>query len=173
MKYGNVVVRKLADRTDGERLRRAILPANRVTVDENGVAMVDPADLQHILWNPATGPNEHEPWPLAGVEVVEAPKASKIPTSFVAKGITEGWAELENPRIVFRSGGPPEEPWRPGTSHTFTHADAIVIHAVDGPVRYRVVKDGQPDKWPDRKEGDAGFGGEVRWFYDARKEDAA
>lgn len=141
-------VRKLADRSVGERVTR-----------------YDPETGAAFLVNPETG--EPENWPFAGLVVEQAPKQCEIPTVFVTGGVAEGWIELENPRMVHRPGGPPEEPWR--VTHTFTHADAIVLKAVDGDVRYRVVE--QPDKWPaEKNDEDEGFGGDVRHFYLAKLE---
>ena len=100
---------------------------------------------------------------FAGLQIEgEIAAQTLLPVSFVVRGQGEGWLELENPSMVFRPGGPREEPWR--VTHTFTHADAVVLHTVAGDVRYRVLSN--PDKWPESKnEQDEGFGGEVRWFY--------
>jgi hypothetical protein len=145
-------VRKLADTSVGER-----------------VARYDPVTGAKYLADPDTWDvNDRSTWvaspyPLLGVRVEgDAPKECKLPTSWVIKGQAEGYVELDNPRMVFRPGGPKEEPWR--VTHTFTHADSITLHTIDGDVVYRVVE--QPDKWPAEKNDlDEGFGGEVRWFY--------
>lgn len=120
-------VRKLADKSVGTRVSR-----------------FDPETGERILVNPET--NAAEPWPLAGVEIVdEAPRYTRVPVSWVAKGRAEGWITLEGEEVVHRPGGPVENLW--GTTHTFVHADALVIHTVDGDVRYEVVH--QPDKYAD------------------------
>jgi len=123
-----LAVRKRADKTVGTR-----------------VPGVDPGTGEKTLINPASG--LPEPWPLAGVQIEGEPPAScRVPTSWVERGIDEGWIELVNPRLVHRPGGPAgAKQW--STVHTFTHADAIVLRTVDGPVRYRVVH--QPDKYVD------------------------
>lgn len=142
-KTGRLTIRKLADKTAGER-----------------VARFDPDTGERLLVNPETG--EPEPWPLAGIQVVDAPKAADVNTSFVNAGVAEGWLTVEGEEIVHRPGGPPQEPWR--VTHTFRHGTALVLHTVDGDVRYRIVDN--PDKWPEQKNSrDEGFGGEVRWFY--------
>lgn len=153
-------IRKLADTSSGERVKRYH--------PETGEAyLADPSS-----WR-ADDPSTHvaSPWPFAGIRVEgDAPKASRIPTSFVDRGIAEGWLELEGSRVVHRPGGPPEQPWR--VTHTFMHGDAIVLKTVDGDVRYAIVEN--PDKWPATKnDADEGFGGEVRWVYDVKLEGGA
>ena len=150
-----LAIRKLADRSEGERVRR-----------------FDPVTGNAYLADPDTWQLEDastwvaKPWPLAGIRIEgEAPKETCVATSFVTKGQAEGWLTVENPRMIHRPGGPNEEPWR--ITHTFQHADAVVLHTVDGDVRYLVVD--QPDKWPaEKNELDEGWGGEVRWFYRLR-----
>lgn len=147
----SLVVRKLADTSVGERVKRY----DPVTGE---AYLADPETWDRL--DPETW--VEAPWPLAGIVVEHAPEVTEIPTSWVATGIAEGFVELENPRLVERPGGPPEHPWR--VRHAFTHADAIVIGTREGDVRYRVLE--QPDKWPERKNGRGeGFGGEVRWHY--------
>ena len=149
-------VRKLADKSEGERVERF----NPLTGERY---LADPA-----IWDPEDPTTHvHQPWPFGGLVVENAPKTCEIPTSFVATGLEEGWLSLENPRMVHRSGGPPTNPWT--VTHSFLHGDAIVLHAVDGDVRYKVVSN--PDKWPaEKNERDEGFGGEVRWYYEAKLE---
>lgn len=133
-------IRKLADRSEGQR-----------------EIAYDPVTGAKLLVNPATG--QPEPWPLAGVEIVdEAPVACKLPTTFVAGGVAEGWIELEGAQVVHRPGGPAARPWQ--VTHTFEQADAIVIHCLAGDVRYRVAH--QPDKYDDPNEP---AGTRVDWFY--------
>lgn len=158
------MIRKLADKTVGERQVRFVV--RNPSVGADGSVLIDPADLERVLWNPATPGSEHEPWPLAGVELVDPPQYARIPQGTLMLWKGEGWAELENERYVHRPGGPPEEPFR--VTHSFVHADRIVLHTVDGDVSYRVLE--SPDKWPAEKDGELGFGGEVRWFYDCELE---
>ena len=141
-------VRKLADQS-GERITR-----------------YNPETGEKYLVNPETG--EPENWPFLGLKIEgKPPKVTALATSFVIRGQAEGWLSLDNPRMVHRPGGPPEDPWR--VTHTFTHADAVTLKTVDGDVRYRVVDN--PDKWPESKnEQDEGFGGEVRWYFRVRLE---
>ncbi|HLE99647.1 MAG TPA: hypothetical protein VI540_07085 [Gaiellaceae bacterium] len=149
-------VRKLADRSSGERVTR-----------------YDPESGQAYQADPSTWRRDdpetwvETPWPFAGLVVEEAPKTCEIPTSFVARGLAEGWLTLEGHRMVHRSGGPPEAPW--SVTHTFMHGEAIVLHTLSGDVRYRITAN--PDKWPASKnERDEGFGGDVRWFYEVKLE---
>lgn len=144
----SLVLRKLADKSVGERIRR-----------------YDMATGEAYLHNPANG--QREGWPLAGVRIENEagpPTAVRVSASKVAEGRTEGWIEVEGEEPVVRSAGPAENPWL--LSHTFIHLDAVVFKTVDGDFRYEVTEN--PDKWPDDKDGNAGFGGEVRHFYDLK-----
>lgn len=104
------------------------------------------------------------PRPFLGIQIEgkAPPKRTRLSTSFVANAKAEGWIEVEDEDLVVRSSGPPEDPFGP-RPHAFLHYSAITIKTVDGDLRYKVVEN--PDKWPDEKEGNAGFGGEVRHFY--------
>ncbi len=152
-----LTVRKLADKSEGER-----------------VVKYDPDTGVKRLVNPATPGDHHEPWPLAGVEVLDAPEVCSVPTGWVNRAVAEGWATLEGPRLATRPGGPAGDPL--AVTHQFIHADHLVIHSVDGDVRYRVV--GQPDKYvtgggPDdqvTREDYAAGNTEVRWFYALERE---
>lgn len=126
-----LVVRKLADTSEGTRVER-----------------FDQITGERVLVNPET--NAVEPWPLAGVriETEEPPARTQVPTSWVAKGVAEGWVLLEGEKVVHRPGGTPDNKWAP--THTFTHADAIILDTVDGQVRYKVTH--QPDKYADDSE---------------------
>lgn len=122
-----LTIRKLADRTTGER-----------------VVAYDPQTGAKRLVNPATPGDEHEPWPIAGVQIVGAPpQTTSVSTAWVATGVGEGWITREGERLVHRPAGPAADKWR--ATHTFVHADALVLHTVDGGVRYRVTR--QPDKY--------------------------
>jgi hypothetical protein len=122
--------------------------------------------------DPATG----EPaWPIRGLQIEgKPPKACRLPTSFVDKGVTRGYVRLEGERVEHRPGGPPADLWR--VTHTFRHADAIVLDTVDGEVRYRVVH--QPDKYVDGGGDEdevtpdiyADGATRVDWFYDVELE---
>lgn len=164
---GQLVVRKLADRSEQERVVRFDpMTGEKILVNPENSNPDDLADVQN--WT-------HEPWPLAGVAIVgDAPARCHIPTHFAAGAAAEGWLTLEGEQLVHRPGGPPEEPWR--TTHTFVHGEALVIHTTDGDVRYRVVQ--QPDKYvdsddPKEKVTDEKYAaGETRvdWFYDCELE---
>lgn len=160
-------VRKLADHSTERRVKR-----------------FDPVTGAPILVNPATSdPNDpakagewrHEPWPLAGVEVVgEPPKECRVPTTWVLMGRREGWIELEGEQVVHRPGGPPDEPWR--VTHTFVQGDVLVLKCVDGDVRYRITR--QPDKYVEggkdtdevTEEVYAAGETQVDWFYNLKLE---
>lgn len=145
-------VRKLADTSDG---------STRVTG-------VHPVTGEKTLIDPATGAVTS--WPLAGVRIVgDTPRSGRLPTRFVNRAKAEGWITLVDPRPVHRPGGPPDDEWR--VTHTFIHADAVVVHAEDGDVTYRVTH--QPDKYVDGDDPDepvtdeiyAAGGTRVDWFY--------
>lgn len=96
------------------------------------------------------------PLPLLGVRIEgETPRECRVPTSWVARGIAEGWIEGVNGRPVVRPAGPTQEVWdssHTGQPHVFTHYDTIVIKCLDGDVRYRVTH--QPDKYVDSDDPD-------------------
>lgn len=154
-------IRKLADTSGGRRVPRY----NPLTGEK---VLVDPDSPQTRTVNdPETGDSltvfEEQRWPLLGIRIEgEAPERCDVSMRYVEAAESEGWMRLEGKRVVHRSGGPKKNPWR--VTHTFVHADAIVIDTVDGEVRYRVVEN--PDKWPDEKNEETGFGGEVRWYYE-------
>lgn len=104
-------LRRLADRTD---------PASRA------------ADL------PGAPPGT---WPLAGVELLDAPELTEVPVRVVDRGRAEGWITVEDEQVVHRPGGPPSDLWR--VTHTFRHYEAVTICGV----RYVVTH--QPDKYAD------------------------
>lgn len=147
-------IHKIADKTSGER-----------------VARFDPETGERRLLNPATPGDEHEPWPLAGVEFVgDPPSETRVPTGYVDNARREGWIVLEGARPVVRPGGPPEDPYRvdpaKGIPHVFVHADAMVFKTVHGDVRYSVTRN--PDKWHDGPEGTDAVGdptARVEHFY--------
>lgn len=121
-------------------------------------------------------PPEGMPWPIAGLRIEgDAPNACTLPTTFVSKRKADGVLTLDGERVVHRPGGPPEDLWR--VTHTFVHADAIVLHTVDGDVRYRVTH--QPDKYvdggadQDAVTDELYAAGETRvdWFYGVELED--
>ena len=158
----NLRIRKLADQ-DAERVK-----------------LFDPFTGESLLYEPETAAEltqrlrealagvETSPRPLLGVAIEgDVPKTAKLSERLVAAGRAEGWIEVEGEEIVHRSSGPPENPW--GTpAHTFVQLTAIIFKTVGGDVRYTVT--GNPDKWPEETEGDAGFGGEVRWYYEVKLE---
>lgn len=133
-------IRKLADKSNGERVIR-----------------YDPVTGDKKLVNPATPGEEHEPWPLAGIDFVDEngqptdpPQETSISTSKVSEGISEGWLTREGERPVVRPAGRTQGEWNSthsGAPHTFLHADTLVFHAAVGDVRYRVTH--QPDKYVD------------------------
>lgn len=94
-------------------------------------------------------------WPFAGLEFVDGvPDEAILPTSFVDRGISEGWIVPEGHRLVTRPAGRPEAPWQPTATasvpHVFHHYDALVFKTVDGDVRFSVTH--QPDKYADYAE---------------------
>jgi hypothetical protein len=178
-------IRKLADKSEGERepryLARNVLVSIddvKATVDEAAdgtkivslpTVLVHPGSVERILFNPATPELEHEAWPLAGIELGDGdnppPKRTSISTGKVAEGIAEGWIEAEGTTEIYRHGGPKDNPT--AVIHGFLHHDALVFHTVNGDYRYRVT--GQPDKYnaggtPGHHAGDEDA--EVRWYYE-------
>lgn len=170
--------RKLADRESEERipmLRVRAGDTEAVVVDDVDHLVLDPARLERILVNPATPGFDHEAWPLAGVELVgEAPKRTRVSTTYIAKGRSEGWIDVEGETIVHKPGGPDVEPWR--VTHTFVHLDTVVFKLADGELRYRVTR--QPDKYDGGPEAGTGKPTDVaadpetsvEWSYDLELE---
>lgn len=178
-------IRKLADKSEGERI---VVPELQEVELQNGETVLLPTGRNKLV-NPTTPGLDHEPWPLAGIQLLEAPDYCELATSFVDAGAAEGWIELENARLVRRPAGPAETPTR--AWHVFMHADAITFKTTDGEVRYKVVH--QPDKYADdRRPDEKGYldpledvlgdeepvtkeryaAGETRvdWFYGVQKE---
>jgi hypothetical protein len=143
-RFGNVSLHKIADKSAGSREVMVVLPPDSYEIQDDGsVVITNVAAGEQRLVNPDTPGYEHEPWPLAGVELYEMPKRAKLPYSWVQKGVGEGWLEMEGVNVVHRPGGPSNDPWR--VTHTFVQAEAIVFKCVDGVYRYRVVEN--PDKY--------------------------
>lgn len=156
--------RKLADKTSGRRITR-----------------YHPETGAKMLVNPDTPGEEHEPWPLLGVRIVDVngsdtdpPQRTAIDVGRVEAGMAEGWIERVGARPVVRPAGAQQDIWTSGTTgtpHTFIHADYIIFKTVDGDVRYRVVH--QPDKYaadgddetPVSPELYAAGETRVDWFY--------
>lgn len=92
-----------------------------------------------------TGPEPApgQSWPLLGIELEDPPDTCRVPTAWVNKAVAEGWVTLEAPTVVMRPAGPGGDPT--ANVHQFIHADTLVVHTLDGDVRYRVVR--QPDKY--------------------------
>ena len=108
----------------------------------------DPASLDADL--PGAPPGT---WPLAGVELLDAPEHAKVPVHVVNRGRDEGWITVEGEQVVHRPGGPPSNLWK--VTHTFRHYEAVTICGV----RYRVTH--QPDKYADPGDDDTPVTDEV------------
>lgn len=164
-----LTVRKLADKTGGERIR---VPVTRPVEIAGGTVLQVPTGEVRLV-NPDTPGDDHEPWPLAGIEVIDAPDQCTVPTGWVDRAVSEGWITLEGARLVRRPAGAASDPH--ATTHAFTHADALVIHAVDGDVRYLVTH--QPDKYvadgddetPMNREHYTAGNSRVDWYYGLEK----
>lgn len=118
-------IRKLADKSEGTR-----------------VSGHDTMTGARTLVNPET--QQPEPWPLLGIRIEgDTPQKCVVPVSWVARGVEEGWLELEEPQPVHRPGGPSANPW--AVTHTFIQAKTLVLKCIDGDVRYTVTR--QPDKY--------------------------
>lgn len=151
-----LTIRKIADRSSGTRVTR-----------------YDPITGEKYLANPETG--QAEPWPLAGVQLVDAPDEVRVSTTVIMDGRREGWVTLEGERVVHRPSGPAGDEHRT-PAHTMMQADAVVFHTVDGDVRYRVTHN--PDKYVDGDDDEAEVtpdiyeAGQTRvdWFFDLERE---
>jgi len=133
-------VRKLADKSDGERVRVPVLRDLELANGETVQVLTGEVKLV----NPATPGVEHEPWPLAGVAFVgEIPEQTTVSARWLDRAVEEGWVRREGERLVRRPAGPSDA--KMSSDHVFIHADEVVFDTVDGEVRYRVTH--QPDKY--------------------------
>jgi hypothetical protein len=153
MAEDGLAIQKVPDKSSGERLVR-----------------FDPETGERKLVNPDTPGEDHEAWPLAGVRIMNEspPKKAMMSQSYVAAARHEGWIEATGEEIVFKPGGPTDNPW--GTTHTFVHLKKITLKTLDGDVTYNVVR--QPDKYTGKKNGTGSptdVAGDpetsVDWFY--------
>lgn len=129
--------------------------------------LMEPVEAEELIREirPVWLKAKSSPRPLVGMKIEgEMPDTLVLSTSFIAKGKSEGWIEVEGGTRVHRSSGPKSDPWG-NPPHTFIHYDRITIKTVDGDFSFKVVE--QPDKWPEEKgeDDDSGHGGEVKWFY--------
>jgi hypothetical protein len=158
-------VRKLADRSGEERVK--------LTHPVTGVAdLYTQADADKLIpaLNALLAEFSPSPYPLAGISLNDGkpPKHFCVSEGFIAEAKAEGWVTTEPEQVeqpVIRSTGPAGNPWAT-PPHTFVHYEQIVFHTVEGTVVYEVAEN--PDKWPEEKDGPAGFGGEVRHFYELK-----
>lgn len=154
-----LVIRKLADQTV-ERVK-VFDPLTGQTV------LLDPEDAASLIEDlrPLMDRFTPLPRPFLGISLEndEPPKETQLSTRLVVRGKAEGWITVSGEDHVFRSSGPEDDPWG-SPPHVFVHYDTITIQTVDGDLVYKVIE--QPDKWPESEgEDEAGFGGEVKWFY--------
>lgn len=156
-------LRKLADQTDGDRV-----PVTHPLTGEK--ALYTPEDAAKLAERLASAFEgiEPTPYPFLGLAIDNddgAPEDTFLTTRLVARGRAEGWLSTspDEGELVVRSAGPKENAWG-APPHTFIHYTSITLHTVHGEYVYDVVEN--PDKWPEEKDGKAGFGGEVRHFYE-------
>jgi hypothetical protein len=123
----------LADKSDGSDRVKRYDP-------ETGHAyLADPETWRrddHTTW-------QEKPWPFLGIKVDNKPKNTRVGVSWVVKGISQGWLTLDGIQLVHRPGGPADNQWQ--STHTFTHAKTLTLHAIDGDIVYNIVH--QPDKY--------------------------
>lgn len=150
-----LVLRRLADRSEGTRIKK-----------------FNPDTGEPYLWNPET--ERAEPWPFAGIEFEDSPpNRTRVSTSIVMQGISEGWIEGIGGELVHRPGGPPEDLWR--VTHTFPQYQQLRFKAVSLEVLYDVVHN--PDKYvadagdEEKVTPDIYAAGDtdVHWYYDLKR----
>lgn len=161
---GGLRLRKLADQTE-ER----VALTHPVTGQRDLYLPDDARQIEAAIAEVFAG-FEPTPRPFLGIKIEESPEITKVSTGWVASAKAEGWVSTSpnEGEVVFRSSGPQDNPWG-APPHSFVHYDSITIHTVDGDVVYDVVEN--PDKWPEEKDGKAGFGGEVHHYYELRLSD--
>lgn len=133
----------------------------------------DPETGERILVDPATGNPSSRPFLGVAIENDGGPpKYARISQRYALNAKIEGWIEIEGEKVVTRSQGPEEQPVSPeNPPHVFVQGTALIFKTVDGDVRYKITQN--PDKWPEKKVGEHGFGGEVDWTYHLRLEKQA
>jgi hypothetical protein len=125
----------------------------KLLADKSGerITKFDPVTGEKRLVNPATPGDEHEPWPAAGLQFMDgAPEEMILPTKYVDKLVSAGWAKRHNERPVVRPAGPNQGTFNSsynGQPHVFIHCDKISIYCVDADYQYEVTR--QPDKYVD------------------------
>lgn len=122
-------VRKLADKSQGKRVKR---------YSPNTGQMVG-------LLNPETG--KLQPWPSLGymLNMPEAPKRFAVTQRKLMQWKSEGFVSVEGFRVVNAPSGPAHEPFKT-PPHVFYNADAVTLNfAGQDPVRYKVIQ--QPGKY--------------------------
>lgn len=129
-----LVVRKLAEKEGHTRLRMNVGGEDR-------------------LVNPETPGVEHESYPLRGYLLVDAPENVSVGMDWLKKQVAEGWVSTDGEDMVFKPGGPPDNPW--AVTHTFTQWDEVTFHCYDGDVTYQVTRNADKDE-----------AGEVLWSLD-------
>lgn len=156
-KLESLTLRKLADQTvEREKLFDPFTGRAILLEPEKATALI--AELKPVMKDITPDPR-----PFLGLRIEgDPPKRTSVSTNLVEQGIAEGWIEGEDEDLIVRSSGPRSRPFGP-RPHAFLHFSALTFKTMDGEVRYKVVDN--PDKWPEEKEGKAGFGGEVRHYY--------
>lgn len=129
--YQILELRRLADKSEGRR-----------------VQMFDVDTGEPKLVNPDTPGFDHEPWPTAGITIINQdgpPEFTTISTDYANQLVADGLLTRTNERAVTRPAGPYHAPWSV-PPHTFIHADTLVFHDKErGDVAYTVIR--QPDKF--------------------------
>lgn len=124
-------LRRLADKSEGQRVVR-----------------FDEETGERKLVNPATPGNDHEPWPTAGITIINPdgpPQLTTISTDYVNQLVADGLVERKGEHAVTRPAGPYHAPWSV-PPHTFIQCDYITFRdSYRGDVIYKVVQ--QPDKY--------------------------
>lgn len=133
-----IVVRKLADKSKAvERYNHAT--GETVLVNPDGGSLDKPSG---------------NGWPLKGLRIEgDPPPHIRVPTSWVTRGVNEGWITLSGETVKRFPAGPPANPR--AKQHTVFQADTITLHTLDGDVVYRVAH--QPGKYVlDKPEAEGG-----------------
>lgn len=129
--YQILELRRLADKSEGRREVR-----------------YDSITGERKLVNPNTPGEDHEPWPTAGITIINPdgpPQFTTISTDYVNQLVSDKLLERKGAKVAVRPAGPFEDPWSV-QPHTFLHAEFLVFKDAErGPVTYKVTR--QPDKY--------------------------
>lgn len=136
-------IRKVADRSKGERQTVLVYSPNDDDALEDGTLLIDLARVEQRLVNPDTPGFDHEPWPLKHAELVgDAPAEHGFADTAVARYMQDGFLTFKNMRAVFVEAG-----GKPYSRNPVLTGDEIVLDLKGKKLRYKVLE--HPGRYED------------------------